>query len=721
VSARNHYGWRPGFFAALLFLSVMIVVAIMQMRADRDRYHLQTERMDTWTSFGGVWDLNDGVFNNNSDERGAKLVSGSPKWSDVSLSADVRLGHDEGDAGLMMRAQNEEMGVDAYNGYYAGLRPLEGTLIAGRSNYSWSEVAPVAMPGGVHEGVWYHVALVMFGCRLGVSAENLTTHQTAFLVLHEEQCLPAGRIGLRSLSAGVQWRNVVAQKSTAGQLDSIAAHTGGDERPQPLTTEAAYAKHFTSYKTIEPVASNGHDERLRKAGVHIGDIVGLRGDAPQRVIVRGVVTLTTPDLYIEDSTGGAVVKNPQGPPVTVGEGVEVAGEPHPLLYSALLDHSSVHITSTGSPAPPLSVTSWQAASGTYDARFIETEGRLLREVYSDSGYEVLDLAQGGETFRALYPDRSGHALRGLRVNSLLKLRGVCVLGKTYTQELIPFLIFLRSSDDVQVLQGPPWWTPWHVTFLVLLVVLAACSMQLLYFRFRHWKLDAISRERERLAHDIHDTMAQSFAGIGYQIQGLRSSIIRNTAVSREEIADELASTSELVSRCHADASRTIEMLGAPSPEESGDLLGMLAEKAYKLSGGKLSVSKEEQGKIRVIRDSVRAVLLHIGQEAISNAITHGQPSAMTFTMLYEARSATLMIVDDGCGFDAGPEEQGFGVMGMKSRAKGIGGTLEVLSAPGVGTRVGVTFPISRFMFFRSLLSENLLRYVRRSPANPAHE
>jgi signal transduction histidine kinase len=402
-----------------------------------------------------------------------------------------------------------------------------------------------------------------------------------------------------------------------------------------------------------------------------------------------------------------VVKHPQGPPVNVGEGVEVRGDPYPLPYSTILDHGLVRITSTGSPAPPLSVTSWQAASGAYDARFIETEGHLVRDVYLENGYEVLDLAQGGEIFRALYPDRSGQALRGLRANSTLRLRGVCVLGKTYTQDLIPFLIFLRSADDVQLLQSPPWWTPLHISLMVFLVVLIACSAQLLYFRFRQWKANAISYERERLAHDIHDTMAQSFAGIGYQIQGLRTSIIRSVIVSRDEIVNELASTSDLVSRCHADASRTIEMLGAPSPEESGDILGMLAEKAYKLSGGKISVYKEEQGKVESISHGIRAALLHIGQEAISNAVTHGQPGTITFTMLFEARSATMMIVDDGRGFDALPDEEGFGILGMRSRATEIGGTLEVLSAPGVGTRVAVTFPLSRFAFVRRLLSGGL--------------
>ncbi|WP_367182580.1 sensor histidine kinase [Edaphobacter sp.] len=644
-------------------------------------------------------------------------MSGSLDWKNVALSADVRLDQSGGDAGLMIRSNNEDLGVDAYNGYYAGLRSLEGTLIAGRSNYNWSEVSPASLPGGVHEHVWYHLQLVMYGCRLGASAENLSTHQTAFLLLQEDKCVPSGRIGLRSLSTGGQWRNVFVAQSTEAQLDAIAARAGGERNPQPLTTEATYAKHFSHYEPIEPV-EHEWDAQLRAPSMHLGDLAGLRRDAPPRVLVRGVVTLTEPDIYIEDSTGGAMIKHPQGPSVNVGEGVEVSGEVHPLLYSAQLTQSSLRIISTGTPAPPLSVTPWQAASGAYDARFIETQGHLMHEVHSENGYQVLDLTEGGEAFRALYPERYGQALHSLRVNSLVRLRGVCVLGTAYTQDLIPFLIFLRSSDDVQVLQGPPWWTPWHLAFVAFFTVFLACSIQLSYFRFRQWQKDAISRERERIAHDIHDTMAQSFAGIGYQIQGLRTSIIRNATVSREEIAHELASTSDLVSRCHADASHTIEMLGAASPEEAGDLLGMLAERTYKLSGGNIRVYKEEQGTVRPFSLRIRAVLFHIGQEAISNAITHGLPATIRFTVRYEKRSATMMIVDDGRGFDATPEGEGFGILGMRHRVRDIGGSLEILSAPGVGTRVDVTFPLPRLDLVQRLMLHGLLHRRPRASIIP---
>lgn len=682
-------------------LIVLCIIAGAVVRAHRNSFVLATDRMDKWESYGGVWALEDGVFDNNSDERGAKLMSGSSDWTDVSLSADVRMDQEGGDAGLMIRSNNEDLGVDAYNGYYAGLRASEGALIGGRSNYSWSEVPPVAMPGGVHKNIWYHLQLVMYGCRLGVSAENLSTKQTVALVLHEDKCVREGRIGLRSLSTGSRWRNVAVAKSTQAQLDAIASRAGGELSPEPLTTEAAYAKHFSGHGGAAPAAPD-REQQPPAIATHIGDLTDFHGEVPRQVLVRGVVTLTEPDIYIEDFTGGAMIKHPKGPPVNVGEGVEISGVAHPLLYSVNIDQSSLRIISTGSPAPPLSVTPWQAASGTYDARFIEVEGQLTRDVYSKNGYQVLELAGGGETFRALLRNRSDVTLRTLRVNSVLRLRGVSVLGQSYTQDLIPFVMFLRSPDDVQVLQGPPWWTPWHVSLLAVLVVIMACSIQLSYFRFRQWKKDAISRERERIAHDIHDTMAQSFAGIGYQLQGLRTSIMRNANVSREQIVGELASTSDLVSRCHADASHTIEMLGAASPEDTGDLLGLLAEKTYKVSGGKIRVWKEEEGTVRPLSLHTRAVLFHIGQEAISNAITHGHSSTITFILRYEARCSTLMIVDDGLGFEASPEDEGFGIVGMRRRAKEIGGTLEILSAPGVGTRIGVTFPMSRSPFARKL-------------------
>src|SRR6202020_794229 len=97
----------------------------------------------------------------------------------------------------------------------------------------------------------------------------------------------------------------------------------------------------------------------------------------------------------------------------------------------------------------------------------------------------------------------------------------------------------RSEDDVEVLAGPPWWTPWHLVLLFAGLLAIASALQMTYFRIQQWKANTITQERERLAHDIHDTMAQSFAGIGYQIQGIRSSIVQGTHNGPNEVADKL--------------------------------------------------------------------------------------------------------------------------------------------------------------------------------------
>jgi two-component sensor histidine kinase len=709
---RRHIPSRKlvGLVAATVVACLAIGFAISYHAHERDRYVLHTDRIDTWKPYGGIWDINDGVFHNNSAERGAKLVSVPGVWGDISFQSDVQVDNASGDAGLIVRSADEDVGVDAYNGYYAGLRSREGTLFVGRSGYGWSEAPSVAVPGGVHPGVWFRLQVVMVGCRLAVRAENLTTHQGASLAIAEEQrCLPAGHVGLRSLATGGRWKNLSVAKGTGALLTDINKQAIGEEQLEPLTTEAAYAKRFSSFSPLAPVLLTGKGDTPRQTSIHIGDLTDLGDDRPKRVLLRGVVTSTAPDLYVEDSTGGVIVRDPQGPPVNIGDGVEITGTVHALLYSAMIMRGSVRLISTGSPAPPLAVTPWQAASGAYDARFIEIEGHLTRDVYSDHGYQVLDFTEGGETFRALYPDRSGLVLRGLRKDSLLRLRGVCVLGKTYTQDLIPFLIFLRSEDDVHVLQGPPWWTPWHIGIVCFAALGIVFYAQWIYFRFKQWKAHAISKERERIAHDIHDTMAQSFAGVGYQIQGLRTSIVRNSALTREQIAEQLTATSELVSQCHSEASRTIELLGA-SPHETGDLLGTLVENTYKLSGGAIRAFSEEQGKVRSLSTRQRNVLLHVGVEAISNAVIHGSPSTISFTLRYESQAAEFMIVDDGSGFDSAAEQVGYGILGMRSRAREIGGVLEVLSALGVGTRVCLSFPLSRFWFFSRFMHRNLIHH-----------
>jgi two-component system, NarL family, sensor kinase len=88
-------------------------------------------------------------------------------------------------------------------------------------------------------------------------------------------------------------------------------------------------------------------------------------------------------------------------------------------------------------------------------------------------------------------------------------------------------------------------------------------------------------------------------------------------------------------------------------------------------------------------------LLRIAQEAVSNAIRHAHPSNVQIRLHEEAGLWRLMVIDDGRGMTLMPElyaQQGFGLTNMRERAGAIGGTFEIDSKPGVGTRIVVSLP-----------------------------
>ena len=111
---------------------------------DNDAFTQQ--HADSWDAFGGTWDVAERSVRNQSDERGATLLAGSRYWRNYSIEADVMLLGANGDAGLILRSSGEEQGVDAYFGYYAGLRSLDNTLVLGRAEYGWSEALTTLNP-----------------------------------------------------------------------------------------------------------------------------------------------------------------------------------------------------------------------------------------------------------------------------------------------------------------------------------------------------------------------------------------------------------------------------------------------------------------------------------------------------------------------------------------------------------------------------------------------
>ncbi len=434
---------------------------------------------------------------------------------------------------------------------------------------------------------------------------------------------------------------------------------------------------------------------LRNDTVPIGSLLWQADDSPAVQQVRGVVTKTGSPVYLQDRTGGLeLIGQSNTSALRLGDEVEATGVVGPGRYSAAMKVEHIRVLRVRVPDPALSVTATMAASGDYDKQVIEISGTLVSWTGSN-GALTLWLRSANQLYAAsLNTAALPFDRRVFRVGSVLKVTGICVMD-LYASELpVPFHIVLRSLNDVEVVSGPPFWTRAHVLllftssgFLVLVVLIVATRVQ-------RWRFSVILEERTRLAHDLHDSLAQSFAGIGFQLHAIRMALQKPNSSGLLNQHVDLAIS--MVSHSHADARRSIAML-KPIDDPEGNLLESLRNQAQVLTqGGTLRLDVTTVGNELEIPSTAKQALLRIGHEAITNAVRHAQPSVISLQLAYNSENVRLTITDDGLGFTPCQERvHGFGLLGMQSRAAALGGRLNVRSAPNHGCEVDVSLPLSR--------------------------
>lgn len=167
-----------------------------------------------WTAYGGNWKVQDESMVNESNERGAKLVTGSPYWTDYAIEADVAL-RSSGDAGLIARVSDTEQGVDAYSGIYVGLRTRDQILVIGVADHNWEEAAVQHLSFSILPNIWYHIQVRLDGCKVDaiVNREDSTEMGRASVTM--DSCPLRGKIGLRSYDSGGMWKHVRVTKLAA--------------------------------------------------------------------------------------------------------------------------------------------------------------------------------------------------------------------------------------------------------------------------------------------------------------------------------------------------------------------------------------------------------------------------------------------------------------------------------------------------------------------------
>ena len=160
-----------------------------------------------WIDYGGCWQTSAGVLSETCGGTGGnKSLAGSTGWSDYRLAGDVRV--DSGtQAGFVVRASDPAVGTDALHGYYVAV--ASGSVIIGRQDGGWTQLADAPIPGGLATGTWYHLDVRAVGCTLTVTGARADGSGTVTLDHTDPGCgATHGAIGVRDQGGTASWRDI---------------------------------------------------------------------------------------------------------------------------------------------------------------------------------------------------------------------------------------------------------------------------------------------------------------------------------------------------------------------------------------------------------------------------------------------------------------------------------------------------------------------------------
>jgi signal transduction histidine kinase len=200
---------------------------------------------------------------------------------------------------------------------------------------------------------------------------------------------------------------------------------------------------------------------------------------------------------------------------------------------------------------------------------------------------------------------------------------------------------------------------------------------------------AVFEERNRMARDIHDTLAQGFTGVIVQLEAAEDAI---SCGSRKEADDHLHRAGELARRSLSEARRSVHALRPQALQEHNfwdALQGIIKNTTV---GTALHTKFEAQGKVPKLPQPWQENLLHIGQEALTNTLKYAHAHNFETRLSYKARELRLELRDDGDGFKVKDRHDGVGLIGMRERVEQMGGILSIKSQRGKGTNVVVVLP-----------------------------
>jgi signal transduction histidine kinase len=254
---------------------------------------------------------------------------------------------------------------------------------------------------------------------------------------------------------------------------------------------------------------------------------------------------------------------------------------------------------------------------------------------------------------------------------------------------IPTLMGGQVKGFIGIRHGdrPPY-RPEEIELAQALAHQAMLAIQLNEFAEQS-RQSAILEERNRMARDIHDTLAQGFTGVIIQLEAVEDAIV---CCRSKEANAHLQRASELARQSLNEARRSVHALRPQALQHRNFWEALKGIVKNTTAGTALHTRFELRGSLRELPPAWQENLLHIGQEALTNALKYARSGNFETRLTFNTKQLRLELRDDGDGFRIKDRHDGLGLAGMRERVEQMGGDLKITSARGKGTKVVVIVP-----------------------------
>jgi PAS domain S-box-containing protein len=254
---------------------------------------------------------------------------------------------------------------------------------------------------------------------------------------------------------------------------------------------------------------------------------------------------------------------------------------------------------------------------------------------------------------------------------------------------IPTLVGGQVRGFIGIRHGErPAYRPEEIELAQALAHQAMLAIQLNEFA-EQGRQSAILEERNRMARDIHDTLAQGFTGVIVQLESAEDAM---ACCRRKEANEHLRRAGDLARSSLNEARRSVHALRPQALQRDNFWDALKGIVKNTTAGTNLHTRFELRGRLRRLSPIWQENLLHIGQEALTNALKYAHPHNFETRLIFNSKELRLELRDDGDGFKVKAPRGGFGLAGMRERVEQMGGTLTITSARGKGTQIVVALP-----------------------------